>query len=314
MKVLLFTHSQDIDGIGCAILAKLAFTDVEIVPTKTFDININVKKYIDNKRIYDYDKIYVTDLCIKEPVLKFISEDVNLKNKVVILDHHKSEIDEGNDKYDFVNIIVENKGTKESGTSLFYKYLIENDFLHATPILDELIEWTRQYDVWDWKTSNNYNAKKLHILFETLGYDEYFKLIFTKVKNSNDSIEFSAYENKIINDYEVAFTNSILGFLKNLKCVKLTINNKDYKIGYIKCPYKYRNDINEFIISQGNQYDIDVIGMIMTDIDTVSYRQIKDYDLSIIAKHFGGKGHRAAASNPQGNELFQKMLKENNVV
>jgi len=73
------------------------------------------------------------------------------------------------------------------------------------------------------------------------------------------------------------------------------------------------SEYNEFIVANGNTYDIDAIGMIMTDIDTVSYRQIKDYDLSVIAKYFGGKGHRAAASNPQNNELFQTMLKKNNI-
>ncbi|MCI8460867.1 MAG: hypothetical protein HFE81_05670, partial [Bacilli bacterium] len=86
-----------------------------------------------------------------------------------------------------------------------------------------------------------------------------------------------------------------------------------YRIGYVKSPYKYRNDINEFIISKGNPYDIDAIGMIMTDMDTVSYRQVKDYDVSVIAKHFGGKGHVGASSNSQDNELFKKMLEENNI-
>lgn len=312
MKVLLFTHSQDIDGVGCAILAKKTFKDCDVVPTKTFDINKNVKEYIDNKEIYKYDKIYVTDLCIKEPLLEFINNDKVLKSKLIILDHHKSEIDEGNNQYDFVNIIVEKDGVKESGTSLFYKYLLKNNLLEATQVLDELTEWTRQYDVWDWKNTNNYNAKKLHIIFEILGYDKYFELIFAKVSNKSKNIEFTDFENKVVEDYEKALTNTISEFLKDMKVVTLTIENTTYKVGYINCLYKYRNDINEFIISQGNVYNIDAIGMIMTDIDTVSYRQIKDLDLSVIANYFGGKGHRAAASNPQNNELFQKMLEENN--
>jgi len=170
-----------------------------------------------------------------------------------------------------------------------------------------------KYDVWDWKITNNYNAKKLHILFETLGYDKYFELISEKVTNKSQNIIFTDYENQIVKDYEEEFTNAITRFLKDIKIVVLEIENKEYTVGYIKCPYKYRNDINEFIVANGNTYDIDAIGMIMTDIDTVSYRQIKDYDLSVIAKYFGGKGHRAAASNPQNNELFQTMLKKNNI-
>ena len=56
-KVLLFTHSQDIDGAGCAILAKEAFSEVDVVPTKTFMITKNVSDYIKREEIFKYDKI-----------------------------------------------------------------------------------------------------------------------------------------------------------------------------------------------------------------------------------------------------------------
>ena len=99
------------------------------------------------------------------------------------MDHHKTEIEEGNNKYDFVNIIIENNmGVKESGTSLFYKYLLDNNYLEESKILNEIVQWTRQYDVWDWQKENNYNAKKLHILFETLGYKKYLELMNYKVQ------------------------------------------------------------------------------------------------------------------------------------
>ena len=312
MKVLLFTHSQDIDGIGCAILANKAFKACKIEPTKTFDITSNVKKYIASKEIYNYDKIYVTDLCIKEPVLDFIDNDKELKEKLLVLDHHKTEIEEGNNKYDFVNIIVENNGLKESGTSLFYKYLLENGYLKESKILNEIVEWTRQYDVWDWQKENNYNAKKLHILFEILGLEKYLELMNYKVENL-EKLEFNDFETSIITEFEKNVMKDITEILEKIKIVTININDYNYRIGYVKSPYKYRNDINEFIISKGNPYDNDAIGMIMTDMDTVSYRQVKDYDVSVIAKHFGGKGHVGASSNSQDNELFKKMLEENNI-
>lgn len=308
MKVLLFTHSQDIDGAGCAVLASVAFREVKIVPTKTFDITKNVEKFVDSGEIYSFDRIFVTDLCIKEPLLGKIDQNQKLRKKLLVLDHHKTEIKEGNDKYDFVNITIERNGRKESGTSLFYQYLLENKFLTQSHILDTLVEWTRQYDVWDWKKEENYDAKKLHILFETLGYDQYLEIILRKIhEDSSKSIEFNDFENKIVDHYEEMFKNDILGFLSKMKIVELDIENTIYKIGYIRCPYRYRNDINEFILHKGNQFDIDAVGMIMTDIDTVSYRQIKDIDVSIISKYFGGKGHRAASSNSQDNPLFQEL-------
>lgn len=306
MKVLLFTHSQDIDGMGCAVLARKAFRDYTLVPTKTFDITANVKKYIDNKSIYEYDKVFVTDLCIKEPLLSVIDDNEELKEKILVLDHHKTEIEEGNNKYSFVNIIVEENGIKVSGTKLFYEYLIKNGYLNKNSVLDELVEWTRQYDVWDWKKNNNYDARKLHILFETLGYEKYLELINYKVDNL-DAIIYNDYEMSVINRFEKDLEDSINNYLKDMKTVVLEIENNKYKVGYIKCPYKYRNDVNEIIIKK-DEIDIDVVGMIMTDIDTVSYRQIKDIDISVIAKYFGGKGHRNAASNPQDNKKFKDIL------
>ena len=118
MKVLLFTHEQDIDGIGSVIIGKKVFKDLEYIPCKTFEIDKQFQKYLDNKTIYNYDLIFVTDLCLHEPILSIIDKDNKLKNKIIVLDHHKTEI--ANAKYDFVNVILEcNKGPT-SGTYLFY--------------------------------------------------------------------------------------------------------------------------------------------------------------------------------------------------
>ena len=306
MKVLLFTHSQDIDGMGCAVLARKAFGDYTLVPTKTFEITKNVENYIKSKKIYDFDKIYVTDLCIKEPVLKFIDNDEILKNRLLVLDHHKTEIEEGNNKYDFVNIIVQKNERKESGTSLFYNYLIQNNYLQRSNILDELVEWTRQYDVWDWDSKNSISARNLHVLFEVLGYDAYLKIINDKVDKLN-SIVFNNYEKEVIDKFNKEMEKDILNILNDMKCVDLSIDGNIFKVGFVKCPYKYRNDMNKFI-KKNNVYNIDAVGMIMTDIETVSYRQVKDVDVSIISKYFGGKGHRGAGSNLQENEKFKMVI------
>ena len=306
MKVLLFTHSQDIDGMGCALLANKAFKDYTLVPTKTFDITKNVKEYIDNKKIYDYDQIYVTDLCIKEPLLKQIDEDEVLRNKLIVLDHHKTEIEEGNNKYDFVNIIVEEDGIKQSGTNLFYKYLVKNNLLEPNEVIKEIVEWTRQCDVYDWKKENNELARYLHILYEKLGYEKYLEIMDYKINNL-DHMEYNEEEMSIINQYFEDLDKTAKYCLDNILVKDIEIDGKNYRVAYVYAEYKYRNDLNEYIVKD-NKYDVDCIGIIMTDIDTVSYRGVKDIDVSVIGKYFGGKGHKGAASNPQNNDLFKKIV------
>lgn len=306
MKVLLFTHSQDIDGIGCAILLSRAFSDYKVVPTKTFDITRNVKEYIDNKKIYDYDFIYVTDLCVKEPVLKQINDDEKLRNKILILDHHKTEIEEGNDKYDFVNIIVEENNIKESATNLFYKYLVKNNYIKRTNILDQLVEYTRQYDTYDWKEINNQQARYLHILFENLGYKKYEEIINTKL-NTEKEIKYNSSDMEVINNYFINLEKVAFNALNNMIVKKLNINDEIFTVGYVNCEYKYRNDLNEYV-RKNNINDVDCIGMIMDDLPTVSYRCVKEIDVSKIGKYFGGKGHMGAATNTKDNELFKKLV------
>ena len=54
MKILLFTHKNDIDGMGNAVLARLAFEEVNYVLCGTFDLINKVNEYILNKK----DKIF----------------------------------------------------------------------------------------------------------------------------------------------------------------------------------------------------------------------------------------------------------------
>lgn len=308
MKVLLFTHEQDIDGMGSIILLKQAFKDFDYIPCKTFEITEKVKQSIDDKSIYNYDFVFVTDLCIKEPLLGQIANDNHLNKKIVVLDHHKSEIEEGNNKYSFVNIVVNSDKGMESGTSLFYEYLIDHHFLKPTCFLDEFVELTRQYDTFEWKTKyKNPKARRLHILFETLGYEKYIRLMNGMTSNEN-GVVFDKKSLEIITAFETELKEDIDKIINNMKVYEETIDDEHYKIGFVKSPYKYRNEING-VIKENNVKDIDAVCMVTTDRDSVSYRSVKDVDVSKVAVYFGGKGHKAAGSNPKNNEKFVKVLR-----
>ena len=73
VKILLFTHKSDIDGMGNVILAKLAFDEVEYVLCETFNLQNEIKKYYDYERIYNYDMIFITDLWLEEPTLSKVT-------------------------------------------------------------------------------------------------------------------------------------------------------------------------------------------------------------------------------------------------
>ena len=57
MKILIFTHKNDIDGMGNAILSKLAFKNVDYILCETFDLNQKVTEFVTTRKIYNYDRI-----------------------------------------------------------------------------------------------------------------------------------------------------------------------------------------------------------------------------------------------------------------
>ncbi|MDD3821894.1 MAG: DHH family phosphoesterase [Bacilli bacterium] len=202
MRVLLFTREQDIDGMGSIIIGKQVFKSFDYITCKSFEVNKKVSSAITSGIIYNYDFIYVTDICIQEPLLTQINNDEELKYKLLVLDHHKSEIDAGNNKYSFVNIILANEKGKVSGTSLFYEHLKSKGLVHPNARLDELVELTRQYDTREWKeVYNNNKARMLHILFEQLGYQKYIESINDIILN-NKTFEFNEYQLNLIELFE----------------------------------------------------------------------------------------------------------------
>ena len=88
MKYKLFTHT-DLDGVGCAILAYLAFgrENVDVEYCNYNDVNEKVRDHICYLGWQDYDQTYITDISITEDLAIIINE-TNEDYKVHLFDHH----------------------------------------------------------------------------------------------------------------------------------------------------------------------------------------------------------------------------------
>ena len=206
MKILVFTHKSDIDGMGGAVLSKLAFENVDYILCETFILQEEIEKYFNNGQIYDYDMIFVTDLWLEEPTLTKVAQDEKLKSKFFVFDHHKSALEENFNKYDFTTIKISGENGRCSGTSLFYEYLISNNYLKNIKAIEDFVELTRRYDTWEWK--NIYNDEKAHeltLLFDILGCNGYITTIFDKLKNIDQdaNFEFNNMEKMLINNKKI---------------------------------------------------------------------------------------------------------------
>ena len=309
MKVLIFTHKNDIDGMGNAVLSKLAFEEVNYVLCETFDLIGKVNEFISTKKIYDYDRIFITDLCLDETTLKLISEDEKINNIFQIIDHHRTYEDEKYTKYPFVKVQLKNDKGLCCGTSLFYEYLLENNYITSNETIDEFVELTRLHDTWEWKNIyNNEKARDLAILFDCLGTEGYINFMYEKLIKET-IFNFTDLENTLIENKKVVIKDTVEGYVKN-------VYHKDIlgmKAGILFINYEFRNEIGEYL--RENKFDLDFIMMISLDRGVVSYRRINEnISVRTVAEYYHGKGHDAAATNPitsKQKELILDILTNN---
>lgn len=307
MKVLLFTHKNDIDGMGSAVLGQLVFEDFDYELCGTFELTEKVEKYYQNGKIYDYDRIFVTDLCLEDPILTKIANDKNISSKITVLDHHKTFFKEEFLKHNFINVVInDNKGLC-CGTSLFYEYLRINGLIDDNnKVIKEFVELTRLHDTWEWKNIyNNDKARELAILFDVMGHNGYINLMVGKLSGHElNDFKFNDFEQMLIQ-------NRILQIEEKMKVYEKEIYYKEIlgmKAGIVVIDYEYRNELAEYF--RENSFDMDFAMMISLDRGVVCYRSVKDdVNVEAVAKYFGGKGHTKAASNPISEKKKEQIIK-----
>lgn len=307
MKVLLFTHKSDIDGMGNVVLAKLAFENVNYILCETFNLQKEISKFYDNGTIYNYDMIFVTDLWLEEPMLSTVANDKKLKNKFLVFDHHKSALEKNLNKYSFTTIRISDEKGLCSGTNLFYEYLISSNLIDSNnKAIQDFSELTRQYDTWEWKTKySNEMPHELTLLFDSVGCDGYIKLMHQKLTQKNISkFKFSELEMMLIKNKANQVQEKLSNYAKKIYYQEIL----GLKAGIVFIDYEYRNDLAEYF--RQKNFDMDFAMLIALDYGTISYRNIKDnVNVRLIAESMGGKGHDKAASSPINEEQKKEILK-----
>lgn len=301
MRNLIFSHKSDIDGMGSVVFLELACENVDYELCETFNINSIFKEYYLEKKLYDYDKIYICDLCLDKDNLEIVKNDEELKNKILIFDHHESV--EHFNVYDFANIIIKDDKGFCSGTSLFYNHLVSNNILKSNAALDRFCELIRRYDTWEWKNIySDEEARDLSLVFESVGTEKFIKLMVDKLKNTEE-FYFSEIEQGLIESRK----------LKMLEKVKFYVDNMvlrdvlGHKAAIMLISYEYRNEVAQYLID--NKYDVEFAILVAMDHNTISYRSVDpNMNVRIIAEQMGGKGHDNAAGSNISKEQRENIL------
>ena len=302
MPIKIFSHQADPDGIGCIILAKKSFDEVDYTLCKNItDLDKLFNDFLLKEDYLNYEKIFITDLCPSVDLLDKIASNDQLASKILIIDHHISNLKKIEGKnYSFVNISLDG-----CATSLFYEYLKTNwHLILPNKTLEEFVLLTKLHDTWEWKKTNNLDAYHLETLFHKLGNIGYLNHFLEKLNLVSRHFKYSEEEKNWINEQlkeEEKYLNNL-----SKRVIYKKINNILY--GVVYGLYDYRNSLADKL---SDNKSCDVLIFLAVDNETVSFRSINnDIEVDIIAKEFNGYGHKKAASCSLNYENENKIIKK----
>lgn len=294
----LLSHN-DLDGVGCGILAKMAWgQQVKVRYNTVSGLDREVKWFLDNE---DQDTfLIITDLSVNDENENRLAAFHESEGKVQLIDHHKTAL-HFND-YSWGHVLVEDDdGKLTSATSLFYEYLIKHNFLKPSNSVAEFVELVRQYDTWEWEKNENHHAQRLNALFFLLTIEEFEEKMISRL-SSVEHFQFDEFENKLLDMEEDKIERYIRR--KRRELVQLQTDKLFAGIVYAE---SYHSELGNEL---GKEYPhLDYIAILNIGGKRVGFRTIHDHiDVSEIAGEFGGGGHAKAAGCPLNSDVFQQFV------
>lgn len=304
--IKLFTHN-DLDGLSCVLLAKLAYGKdfVDFETCRYEDINDKVQLYVDEKHYEAFNTCFITDISMEDELAGYINTLTSIPSgHISLIDHHISAIELN--QYDWCHVTVENAdGQKCSGTSLFYERLLNLDVPNKenllTPIVKSFVEKVRRYDTWDWKMLDDLESKQLNDLFYILGKERFLDYWLERLEKDQGDFSFDEVHLLLLELKQ----NEIDQYIESRNEELIVKEIAGYQAGIVFA--------NRFQSELGNTLallhpELDFIAMINVG-GGVSCRTTKEnVNLAELAALFGGGGHAKAAGLPVGDEIREMVI------
>lgn len=296
----LYTHN-DLDGVGCGIIARLAFgNQVDVRYNSVQGLDIQIERFLERDRLDD--ALFITDLSVNAENEMRLNEFTKKGGKATLLDHHKSALHLNEHHWGHVQIEYEN-GRLASATSLFYEHLQQLNLLQPSSALTQFVELVRQWDTWEWDKNETVDAKRLNDLFFMISIDEFEERMVQRLQET-DHFSFDEFEEKILEMEESKIERYIRR--KRREMVQTFIG--DHCAGIVHAESYHSELGNE--LGKDNPH-LDYIAILNVGGKKLSFRTIHDdIDVSHVAGHFGGGGHAKAAGCSINEEAYRFYIAE----
>jgi len=280
-------HKDCMDGLASAFIAHSSFLEAdeeaEFYPMHYSDVN----------NVYDIplnegDIVYILDFSLPEEMIRELSCKVD---HIYIIDHHKTaqfllNLNINNVSVDFDNNM--------SGAMLTFDFFIDRG---TNPLEPELFEYVQDRDLWKWELDHSKEVSAALALMVEKNSIESFKHIYWLFEDKMDelvkigTIALDVQQKQVIEKVDKCFDIKLLG--QHFKIINATENISE--LGNAIC----------------NKYDMPSIMFFYTSLDTVvlSFRSLDHLtDVSVIAKEFGGGGHRNSAACEVSSKILSNIL------
>ncbi len=296
----LLSHN-DLDGVGCGVLAKLAFgKQVKVRYNSVSGLDREVEWFLEND---DRDTVlFITDLSVNSENEKRLDEFYQSGGKVKLIDHHKTAL-HFND-YEWGHVVVQDDEEKlTSATSLFYEYLVAYQLMEPSEAIAEFVELVRQYDTWEWEKNDNQQAKRLNALFFLISIEEFEEKMLARL-TTTEHFHFDEFEKKIL-DME----DDKIGRYIRRKRRELVQTETDGHFAGVVYAESYHSELGNEL---GKEYPhLDYIAILNIGGRRMGFRTIHDHiDVSQVAGKFGGGGHAKASGSSLTDEAYKRFVAE----
>ena len=297
---LLISHIADLDGISPVILLNILKIDFEYELFDIGQINDFINERIDTNYFDKYEDIYITDLSVNKEIANKIINS-KYKDKFKLFDHHASA--DWLNEYEFAIVKQDINGFMECGTTLFYKYLVNNydDSILKSDCVITYVELVRECDTWQFTELKN-DADNVNNLLGFYGNEEFIDTFTEKLINQKN-FYFDKSELKIIT---ILNRNKQL-YLESLKDKVIIKKVDNYNIGIVFAEL-YRSSLGNYL-AKLYQSKVDFIAIINMN-RHISFRGIKDIEINKFAEKFGGGGHPKACAMPLPDNIKDIIIKE----
>lgn len=296
-KIGLITHIADPDGALPIILTKLIFEEMDVFSVEVGEVDQTLEILIEKQE--EYECIYIVDVNMSKEKAENINQDIHLKEKVLVFDHHASNLDLN--QYSFIHVVDERDGHKECGTSLFYEYLKETykkDILYKES-LQTMIEFVRENDTFDFVDTYKEKAIAFRSLYDIYGRERYIEHYYQYILE-NDTFAFTEMEKLLITLDKERVERYVEEKLEHVKYAII----EGIRVGVVFA--EQNRSVLGHVMAEKLPIDIAIV----INVDrSVSYRADKEnIDVTTLAHLYGGGGHKHAGGSPLPKDLQEKIV------